>query len=104
MEKSKYIVRFEGSVPAIELPEKILGGTDAMEFSEITHKYLNEDYSKLIIDLKRVEIMNSSGLGMLVAAFTSAKKLNKKINFINISDKIMKLLEMTHLDKIFLSK
>ncbi len=102
MEKSKYIVTINDSIPTIQLPDRVLGGSEAMEFSALTHKYLNDEaHNQIIIDLERVEVMNSSGLGMLVAAYTSATKQSKKIEFINIPDKIMKLLEMTHLNEIF---
>ncbi len=105
MEKAMYSVSVENSVPCIKLPEKVLGGGEAVEFSTLAQQYLNDaQYSKIIVDLGEVNVMNSSGLGMLVAAYTTATKLKKSVNFINIPDKIMSLLKMTHLDKIFLGE
>ncbi len=103
MEKNKYKIEIDGTKVNIALPEKVLGGSEAMEFSSLVHKHLNDDkINLLILDLDNVEVMNSSGLGMLVAAYTSAKKIDKKIKFVNIPNKIMKLLEMTHLNQVFL--
>lgn len=105
MENTMYSVKIENSVPCIQLPEKVLGGGEAVEFSTLAQKYLNdEQYSKIVVDLSAVNVMNSSGLGMLVAAYTTATKQKKSVEFVNIPDKIMSLLKMTHLDKIFLGE
>ena len=56
---------------------------------------------KLIADLSKVELINSSGLGMLVAALRALK--SSKIDFILISvpQKVKQLLEITHLNSVF---
>ena len=55
----------------------------------------------LIVDLNKVEIMNSSGLGMLVNALSTLKKNNIQLNLVAVPAKVMKLLQITQLDKVF---
>lgn len=84
----------------IRLSENVTGGSDALDFQNAVNEAAAGDYSKILIDLSQVQIMNSSGLGMLVAAHTSTKKFEKDIVFCNLSDKVNSLIEMTHLNKV----
>ena len=83
-----------------ELHAQVLGGNDALAFNATINELLTIDISTLIVDCKHVELMNSSGLGMLVSAFTLFKNANKKLVLVNISDKINNLFRITHLDKV----
>jgi len=85
----------------IELPKNVLGGNEALEFSIIIDKYCTEKCSTLIIDLSQVELMNSSGLGMLVAALSKSRKHNKQLCLVSVPEKVLSLLKMTHLNQLF---
>lgn len=93
------IENYEGAA-LIRLNENVTGGSDALEFQNTVNEAANGDFSKVIVDLGKVEIINSSGLGMLVAAFTSLKKFNKDFIICNLPEKVRSLVEMTHLDKV----
>ena len=85
----------------IELNEQVLGGNDALDFASLLHEMTEQNVKYIIADLTKVKIMNSSGLGMLVSGLTSMKKNNINFILVSVPDKIMSLLEMTHLDKVF---
>jgi anti-sigma B factor antagonist len=84
----------------INLGENIQGGTGALEFSSIIYDLMDEGVKYVIIDLENVKMMNSSGLGMLVSAYTSLKRNNSEMCLVNIPEKIEKLIRMTRLDQI----
>ncbi len=83
-----------------ELNSHVLGGNDALAYNSIIEELLFLDIKSLIVDCKNVELMNSSGLGMLVSAFTLFKNANKQLILVNIPDKIYNLFKITHLDKV----
>ncbi|MBM2817125.1 MAG: Anti-anti-sigma regulatory factor [Ignavibacteria bacterium] len=83
------------------LGKQVLGGHDAMQFSSQIHALIEEKIKLVIIDLGYVEIMNSSGLGMLVAALGTTKKSDILLHLASVPDKVMTLLKMTHLNEVF---
>lgn len=97
-----YICTEKNNVAIIELPQNVLGGNEALDFSSLIDKYnFDETVSKLIIDMKSVELMNSSGLGMLVNALSKVKKYNKSLLICSVPEKVANLLKITHLNEIF---
>lgn len=83
-----------------KLNSQVLGGNDALAFNSIINDLIKLDVSSLIVDCGKVELMNSSGLGMLVSAFTLFKNANKKLVLVNIPSKIENLFKITHLDHV----
>lgn len=101
-EKSQIkVIENKLGVVTIALGENVHGGNEAVEFSakliELSHDYVKY----VIIDLRNVKMMNSSGLGMLVAGLNTLKKANITMYLAGVTEKIEHLLRMTHLDKVF---
>ena len=84
----------------IKVHHHALGGNDALSFNKIIDELIQSDVSFLIIDCSQVELMNSSGLGMLVSAFTNFNNAGKKLYIVSVPDKIKNLLKITHLDQV----
>jgi anti-anti-sigma factor len=59
------------------------------------------DEKRIILDLKEVPFMDSSGLGALVTLYVSARTRNCKIELINVSPALRSLLGMTNLLSLF---
>ncbi len=87
-------------ISVVELPEKVLGGGSALAFSDYTNSLKTSGFKFLVLDLCKVQLMNSSGLGMIVSAYTTLKKDSIELILINVPEKIQKLLTITHLDSI----
>lgn len=88
-------------ISVVELPEKVLGGNAALVFSNFVNSLKTEGIKFLVIDLRNVKLINSSGLGMIVSAYTTLKKDTIELILINVPEKIQNLLAITHLDSIF---
>lgn len=56
---------------------------------------------KMVIDLGEVELMDSRGLGILVAAFTSLRNVKGELKLARITNKIQSLLVITQLSTVF---
>ena len=85
----------------IALSGDVLGGADAMEFSRTVNERIHEGSTQMVVDLSEVHLMNSSGLGMLVAASTSLRSGGGRLMVVGANERIRSLLKMTRLDTVF---
>ena len=53
------------------------------------------------IDLSAVTYIDSSGIASLVESFQLAKENDLKFGLVDISDKVLSVLQLAHLDKAF---
>ncbi len=99
---AKYIIIDEGKgIVAVELPENVLGGNTAIEFTGLMNELISLKYTSVLIDLSKVQLMNSTGLGMLANAHALLDKNSIKPIMVDIPEKIYKLFEITHLTEVF---
>ena len=88
-------------VTVIELKGNVMGGPDASSLNEQLHKLIEAGKKKVVIDLKEVKFMNSSGLGMLIGGLTTMKNASGELKIANASEKIESLLIITKLITVF---
>jgi anti-sigma B factor antagonist len=94
----------EQSEPTIiAISGDVLGGADAMEFSRAVNDQIRDGVRQIVVDLSDVHLMNSSGLGMLVAASTSLRTSGGRLVVVGANERIRSLLKMTRLDTVFAS-
>ena len=91
----------KNNIVSISLGENLIGGNDAMNFSSKLLELNQKNIQHVIVDLKSVKVINSSGIGMLVSGMTTLKKNNASMILVGLSDKIKSIMQMTHLDQVF---
>ncbi|MBN2423606.1 MAG: STAS domain-containing protein [Calditrichaceae bacterium] len=91
----------EKGIVIISLAGKIMGGPEAGQINDSINSLIEKGKTKIIIDLEKVDLMNSSGLGILIGAVTTLKNNNGKLCLINTSDRIRNLLRITKLERVF---
>ena len=89
------------SVVVIELDGNVMGGPDATALNDFLHKLIADDRRKVVVDLKEVSFINSSGLGMLIGGLTTMRHSGGELKLARASKKVENLLEMTKLLKVF---
>ncbi|MCC6483440.1 MAG: STAS domain-containing protein [Armatimonadetes bacterium] len=57
--------------------------------------------TSLVVDLSSVDYLDSSGLGILVAGLKRARELGGEVLLVTTKPRIMRVLEVTGLDKVF---
>ncbi len=62
-------------------------------------KLLGEGVVDLIFDLGAATVIDSTGIGFLVASHNSLKKMNGTMRVVQVSEDIMRLLQSMRLDK-----
>jgi anti-sigma B factor antagonist len=87
-------------VCVIELGQSVLGGPDALNFTDLLEN-MGNNFKHILIDMQKVEIINSSGLGMLISAVSTLRKFDVSFSLVRVPGKVDNIFKMTHLDKIF---
>ena len=85
----------------IRLSGKIMGGPEASEINNQINNLIDQGKIKIIIDMKEVDWVNSSGLGILIGAITTLKNNDGQLSLTNISDRVYNLLRITKLQSLF---
>lgn len=95
--------REENGIVVIEPKGKIMGGPESTELHDLLHDLIEQGKLKVIIDLGKVDWMNSTGLGLLISGLTTLRKSDGELKLANVTDKIQSLLTITKLVTIFKS-
>lgn len=93
----------KGNVTVIQLEGKLMGGPDATQLHESLHKLINADIKNVVIDLKGVDWINSSGLGILISGLTTVRNSGGNLCLAHASEKIKNILNITKLSSVFSS-
>lgn len=87
---------------AILMPSgKIMGGPDATILREKIHELVKGGKLQVVIDLAKVDWMNSNGLGILISGMTTLRDNNGDLKLANVTEKIQSLLTITKLITVF---
>ena len=93
------IAKFDGQ--KIVQPEMDLGSSTADAFREALLNVVNQNHSDLVIDLSKVENIDSVGLGVFIATYNTLAKKEKKLKVINASQRIRSLFKTMGLTRRF---
>jgi anti-sigma B factor antagonist len=74
---------------------------EASELSEMIHDLVGKGRKQIIVNLRDVEYLDSSGIGQLVSGYATVKKNGGELRILHLSKKVQDLLSVTSLYKIF---
>jgi anti-sigma B factor antagonist len=84
----------------VTLNGDLTGGSDAMKFQQLLREQMQGSLKRIIIDVSNVGFVNSSGLGMLLAARQSATDHGADLFLERPQEQLKNLLEITKLSSI----
>jgi len=96
-----YLAEANKKVGVVQMGDTALGGANAIEFTAALDALSAQNVECIVIDMSPLEVMNSSGMGMLVGGLTHLRKNNIKMRLAGTSPTMTKLFTVTHLDKVF---
>ncbi len=96
----KFDDSLDGNIVVLDVSGKIMGGEETTMFHGKIHEYMEQKKKQFIIDLAKVDWMNSVGLGMLISALTTVKNAEGRLVLANIT-KIESILTITRLISVF---
>jgi anti-sigma B factor antagonist len=91
----------EGDVMVVQLSGKIMGGPDHDKFHGEIKSMIAEGYVDILLNLAKVNWINSTGLGILVTAFHTVKKNDGRLKICEVSERIDNILNVTQLKLVF---
>ena len=71
-----------GAVTVIGLQGNLMGGPDATALNSTFHELVGKGSTRVVLDLRGVQFMNSSGLGILIAG--ASEKIRALITIIRL--------------------
>lgn len=97
----RFVVKEVFNAVVIGIKGKLVGGPKAKEFHNILLNCRNKNKLNIIVDMKNVTHIDSSGIGILVRGLTSMANSNGKMKLAAISDKVNGVLSITKLNSVF---
>jgi len=82
---------------------RMMAGPDLDKIHEKIKELVEKGTRRMVMDLGEVDLMDSRGLGVLVAAFTSLKGVGGEMRLARTTKKIQNLIVITHLTTVFKS-
>jgi anti-sigma B factor antagonist len=97
----KINTREDGPVTVVSVEGDLVLGEPETTFKRVLTDLIDEGQVNLIVDLGKVHLLDSSGLGALVQALTAAQKEGGQTKLLHVGPRIRKLLEITKLESVF---
>lgn len=91
----------EEGVVILRLTGKLTIGEGDVKLREDLRDVLDAGEKKILLDLKHVKMMDSSGLGELISCKASANRVGAVIKLVHVEDKVQEVLDMTRLIGVF---
>ena len=85
----------------IEILEREIGLTNLNELKDEIDKEIGNGNKNIGIDLKNIQVINSSGLGILISCQNKLKSVNGSLKLLNPSDKVFNIFKITKLNLVF---
>ena len=94
-------IRDINDVRLIEISGKITIGSGDVKIRELITSSLDDGKSKILLDLSGVTAIDSSGIGEMVACYTTVTKRGGQLKLLKLSPKINDILQVTQLITVF---
>src|ERR1700739_3465008 len=88
-------------VVVVALDGRIVLGEETNKLRESVKNLVSQGKTKVVLDMKNVTMIDSSGLGALVAAYSSARSGGASVRLCNLGAHFNQLLQITKLLTVF---
>ena len=97
----KTSTRQSGDVRIVDISGRIALGEESAALRNLVRDLLSEGHVRILLNLAGVQYIDSSGLGALVSAYTSARKADGELKLVNLPEKVDNLMQVTKLYTVF---
>ena len=101
MAEIKISERQAGDVTVLDLGGKITMGEGSVSLRGAIRQLVERGKKKILVNLGQVSYVDSSGVGELVAGFTTVTREGGQLKLLNLTRKIQDLLSITKLLTVF---
>jgi anti-sigma B factor antagonist len=93
--------RLVGGVTIVDLSGRIVAGDESAALRDLVRNLISEGNKKILLNLRNVNYIDSSGLGELVSAFTTMRSGGGELKLLNLTKRVHNLLQITKLYTVF---
>jgi len=93
--------RRSGKVIIVDLEGNIRLGEGSMEFRQLIRQLVQNGEKNILLNLAHITYIDSSGLGEIVAGFTSLQKIDGKMKLLYLTKRVSELMMITKLLTVF---
>ncbi|MCB0290418.1 MAG: STAS domain-containing protein [Calditrichaeota bacterium] len=93
--------KMEGDIAVLTVSGNMMGGPDSTVLHDKVKSLINDGLKRVVIDIKGVKWMNSSGLGILMACLSSLQSADGQLKLSSVTDKVKSVLMITKLIELF---
>jgi len=94
-------IRQVGEVALVEVAGRITMGDENIKLRETLCRLLEDGNKKIVMSMREVHYIDSSGLGELVRAHTTFRSAGGQLRLTNLSARVQDLFRTTRLDMVF---
>jgi anti-anti-sigma factor len=94
-------VRNEGDIAILDLEGNLVLGPPVAAFRDQIQDLLETGRKKIIINLRSVGFVDSSGIGAMVGAHTGVESAGGKCKFCSAQPRVVQALKLTHMGEVF---
>ena len=88
-------------VIVLDLSGRITLGEGSVQLRDAIRSLISKGSKNILLNMGDVNYIDSSGLGELVSAFTTAKNQQADVKLLNLTKKVHDLLQLTKLYTVF---
>jgi anti-sigma B factor antagonist len=93
--------RQAGDVTILDMTGEVRIGEGAISLRDSIRNLADQGKKKVLLNLAGVKYMDSSGVGELIANYTTIKRQGGQLKLLNLTDRIQNLLVITKLLTVF---
>lgn len=98
---AEFSTRKQKNVMIVSAEGKMVAGDQAFRLMKLAIRTMNEtDIRKFVVDLGKVTLIDSAGVGELVAVNSAVKEKGGQLRLANLEDSVGKVLQMAMIHKI----
>jgi len=89
-----------GGITIVDISGQIVLGEESSALRAVVCDLLGEGYRKIVLNLAEVDYIDSTGLGHLVSAVASVRKMKGDLKLLKLTKKVHDVLQITKLHTI----
>ena len=90
-----------GDITIIDLDGKVTIGETNRQLHDSLRRLVTEGTNRIILNLEKVKFIDSSGLGEIVAGYSTLKAHGGSLVLVNMPDRVVDLMTITKLYTVF---
>jgi anti-sigma B factor antagonist len=90
-----------GKVTVVDMSGRIILGDGSALLRKTVRQLLDEQRTRIVLNLADVDYIDSSGIGELVSGYTAVKNRGGELKLLNLTKKVHDLLQITKLYTVF---